>query len=106
MAKYLLKASYTPDGTKGLLKEGGSSRKAAVQNAVSGLGGELESFYYAFGEPDAYLIVELPDAASIAAFSLAVNVSGAVKLSTTALLTAEEIDAACKKSVGYRAPGT
>lgn len=51
MAKYLLKASYTPDGTKGLLKEGGSSRKAAVQNAISGLGGKLESFYYAFGEP-------------------------------------------------------
>lgn len=106
MAKYLLKASYTPDGTKGLLKEGGSSRKAAVQNTVSGLGGKLESFYYAFGEPDVYSIVELPDATSIAALSLAVNASGAVKLSTTALLTAEEIDAACKKSVGYRAPGT
>jgi uncharacterized protein with GYD domain len=105
MAKYLIKASYTLDGTKGLLKEGGSSRKTAVQKMVSSLGGKVEAFYYAFGEPDVYSIVDVPDAISIAALSLTVNASGAVKLSTTALLAPEEIDAACKKSVSYRAPG-
>jgi uncharacterized protein with GYD domain len=105
MAKYLIKASYTLEGTKGLLKEGGAARKAVVQKMVGGLGGKLEAFYYAFGEPDVYSIVELPDAASIAALSLTENASGAVRLTTTPLLSAEEIDAACQKSVNYRAPG-
>ncbi len=106
MAKYLIKASYTQDGTRGLLSEGGSKRRAAVEKMVNGLGGKLESFYYAFGEPDVYSVVEVPDATTIAALSLVVNAAGAVRLSITALLTPEEIDAACKKSVDYRPPGT
>jgi uncharacterized protein with GYD domain len=105
MGKYLVKASYTSDGTKGLLKEGGSSRKAAVQKMLSGMGGKLEEFYYAFGEADVYAILDVPDATTAAAASLAINASGAVALSTIPLLTPEEIDAACKKTVGYRAPG-
>jgi uncharacterized protein with GYD domain len=105
MAKYLIKASYTSDGTKGLLKEGGSSRRATVQKMVSGVGGKLEAFYYAFGEADVYAIIDVPDATSAAALSLAINAAGAVELSTIPLLTPEEIDAACKKSVSYRAPG-
>ena len=60
MAKYLLKVSYTVEGTKGLLKEGGSSRRAAAEQVVQSLGGNLDSFYFAFGEPDGYAIVDLP----------------------------------------------
>ena len=105
MAKYLIKASYTLQGTKGLVKEGGSSRRAAVKQMIEGLGGKLEAFYYAFGDTDVVSIVDLPDAASAAAVSLAVNAAGGVEVSTTPLLTPEEMDAACKKSVGYRAPG-
>jgi uncharacterized protein with GYD domain len=105
MAKYMIKASYTADGTKALLKEGGSSRRATVQKMVGGLGGKVEAFYYAFGEADVYVIVDIPDAITAAAVSLAVNASGTVQLSTIPLLTPEEIDAACKKSVAYRAPG-
>jgi uncharacterized protein with GYD domain len=105
MAKYLVKASYTSDGTKGLLKEGGSSRRAAIQKILGGMGGKLEGFYYAFGEADVYAIFDVPDATTAAALSLAINASGAVALSTIPLLTPEEIDAACKKTVGYRAPG-
>lgn len=105
MAKFLTKASYTADGVKGLLKEGGSSRKAAVEKAISGLGGKVETFYYAFGETDVYLIVDVPDAVTAVAVSLAVNATGAVRTSMTPLLTVEEVDAACKKTVGYRAPG-
>lgn len=104
MAKYLLKASYTVDGTKGLLKEGGSSRRAAVQKAIEGLGGKLEAFYYIFGETDLIAIIDVPDAVAAAAFSLTSNAAGTAHLSTTVLLTPEEIDAACKKSVEYRAP--
>ncbi|MGA9363138.1 MAG: GYD domain-containing protein [Bacteroidota bacterium] len=105
MVKYMIKASYTADGTKGLLKEGGSSRRATVQKMVSGLGGKLEAFYYAFGDSDVYAIIDIPDATTAAALSLAINASGTVQLSTIPLLTPEEIDAASKKSVAYRAPG-
>ncbi len=72
---------------------------------VSGLGGKVKAFYYALGESDVYVIVDVPDMITGAAISLAVNASGAVQLSTVALLTPEELDAACKKSVNYRAPG-
>lgn len=105
MPKFMIKASYSPDGARGLLKEGGSARRAAVQKLVEGIGGRVEAFYYAYGEDDAYVITDVPDAASGLAISLAVNASGAVRLSTIPLITPEEIDAAVKKSVAYRAPG-
>jgi uncharacterized protein with GYD domain len=105
MPKFLIKASYTTDGVRGLLKEGGTGRRTAVVKLIEGMGGKVESFYYAYGENDAYVISDLPDASSGIALSLAVNASGAVRLSTIPLITPEEIDAACKKSVGYRAPG-
>jgi uncharacterized protein with GYD domain len=105
MPKYLVQASYTTEGTKGLLKEGGTKRRAVVEQMVGGLGGKLEAFYYGFGETDAIVIVDAPDNVAAAAVSLAVNASGAVSLKTTPLLTPEEIDQACRKSVAYRAPG-
>ena len=105
MPKFLIKASYTSEGAKGLLKEGGTSRRAAVVKLIEGLGGKVEAFYYAYGDNDAYIISDLPDATSGLAVSLAVNASGAVRLSTIPLITPEEIDAASKKSVAYRAPG-
>ena len=104
MPKYLFEASYTTDGTTGVLKEGGSSRRAQVEEMVRGLGGKLEAFYYAFGEPDVYAIADVPDAATAAAVSLTVNATGAVRLKTVALMTPEEIDQASKKSVSYRPP--
>lgn len=105
MPKYLFQASYTVEGTKGLLKDGGSNRRAAVEQAVKGLGGKLEAFYYAFGEKDVYVIVEAPDNVSAAAVSLAVAASGAASAKTTVLLTVEEMDQATKKTVNYRPPG-
>ncbi len=105
MAKYMLKASYTVDGTKGLMKDGGSARRAAVQKMIEGLGGRLESFYFTFGEPDAFAIVDVPDMVNIAAASLAINATGGARVSTTVLITPEQIDQAAKKSVSYRPPG-
>lgn len=105
MGRYLIEASYTLEGVKGLSKEGGSKRREAATAAIQGLGGKLEAFYYAFGDPDAILIAELPDNASAAAASLAINSSGAVNVRTKVLLTPEEMDAAVKKNVNYRAPG-
>lgn len=105
MPKYLMEASYSAEGTKGLAKEGGSSRRKAVEESVKGLHGTVEAFYYAFGSPDLFLIVDVPDAVSAAALSLAVNQVGAAQLRTHVLMTAEEMDQAAKKSVSYRAPG-
>ena len=105
MATYLLQVSYTTDGLKGVLREGGSSRRTMVDGMVKSLGGTLESFYYAFGDDDVYATAQLPDNVTAAAVSLAVSASGAARSKVVVLLTPEELDAATKKSVGYRAPG-
>lgn len=105
MPTYLWRASYTAEGTKGLLKEGGSKRRDTVQQMVAKAGGKLQAFYYAIGEADVYGICEFPDTATAVAFSLAINASGAVNIHSTVLLTPEEMDAATKKSIGYRPPG-
>ena len=106
MPKYLLRVSYTAEGIKGLLKDGGSKRKNVVKALIEKQGGKLESFYYAFGESDVYLIADMPDAPTAAALALNVGATGAAHLSTTVLLTPEEIDAAAKKTVDYRPPGS
>ena len=105
MPKYLMEASYTAEGAKGLVREGGSSRRKKVEEMVKELHGKLEAFYYAFGTSDVFLIVDVPDAVTAAAISLAVNQSGAVHLRTHVLMTPEEMDQASKKSVNYRVPG-
>ena len=105
MPKFMVRASYTAEGAQGLLKEGGTGRRAAVQKVVEGLGGKVEAFYFAYGEYDAYVIADFPDAAAGLAVSLAANASGGVRLSTIPLITPEEIDTACKRTVAYRAPG-
>ena len=105
MPKYLMEASYAAEGAKGLVREGGSSRRKKVEEMVKELHGKLEAFYYAFGTSDVFLIVDVPDAVTAAAISLAVNQSGAVHLRTHVLMTPEEMDQASKKSVNYRAPG-
>ena len=105
MAKYLIEANYVGDGTKGLLKEGGTSRRAAVEAAAKTVGGSVDAFYYAFGETDAYVIIDLPDNATTAALALTIAATGTVTLRTTVLLTPEEIDQAAKKSPSYRPPG-
>ena len=105
MAKYLIAASYTAEGAKGLLKEGGSKRRDAAEQALKSAGAKLEGFYFAFGDHDAYVLVDAPDHASIAAASIAINATGVVHSKTVVLLTPEEMDSATKKVVTYRAPG-
>ena len=105
MAKYLIQANYSAEGVKGLLKAGGSSRRAAVEELMSSVGGKVEAFYFAFGENDAIVIADLPDNVAAVASSLIANASGAVSVKATVLLTPEEIDEATKKTVSYRAPG-
>ena len=105
MPKYLFEASYTLDGARGVIKDGGTKRRAAVEAVLKSLGGRLEAFYFAYGETDAFVIVELPDSVSATAVALTVGASGAVRFKTTVLITPEEVDQAVKKTVAYRAPG-
>jgi len=101
----MIHANYVGDGIRGLLKEGGTSRRAAAEKAVASLGGKLEAFYYAFGDTDVYAIVDVPDNPTMAAVALGINATGAVTLKTTVLLTPEEMDAATRSTPSYRAPG-
>ena len=105
MAKYLYQASYTDAGLQGLLKEGGSSRRAAVEKAVEGVGGTLEAFYYAFGHTDVFCIVDLPGNVDAAALALLITAAGGANVNTTVLMTPEEVDRATKKTIDYRPPG-
>jgi uncharacterized protein with GYD domain len=105
MPKYLITANYVGDGIKGLLKEGGTSRRAAVDKALQSVDGKVEAFFYAFGDADAFVIVDVPDNTSMAALALTVAASGVVTLKTTLLMTPEEVDKAIKKAPTYRPPG-
>lgn len=110
MSKYLIRGSYVGAGVTGLLKEGGSSRRKAVEQAVQALGGRLETMYFAFGETDVFAIVELPNNVSAVTASLVSNASGAVTVNFTPLISVEEMDQAAEKARGvgaaYRPPGS
>ena len=105
MPKYLFQANYTPSGLQGLLKEGGVARRQVFEEVGREQGGSLESFYYAFGGSDLYMVFDLPDTATAAAVSLSIGAGGALTISTVQLITPEEIDEACGKTVTYRPPG-
>jgi len=105
MGKYLIKASYTRDGVKGVVSGGGRARIEAVEQTLSSVGGSLDAFYFGFGDTDAYVIADLPDNVAAAAVSLVVNAAGGAQATTIPLLTADEVDEAAKKSVDYTPPG-
>jgi uncharacterized protein with GYD domain len=106
MPKYLIEASYSPQGVEGVKSKGGSSRRDAVAEMTESLGGKMESFYFGFGDHDAYVVVDLPDNEAAAAVALTVNAAGGATCKTIVLLTPEEVDEAAQRSVGYRPPGS
>jgi uncharacterized protein with GYD domain len=105
MPKYLAQCNYVGEGVKGLLKEGGSSRRAVVEKLVESVGGTVDAFYYAFGEIDLFVIADLPDNVTMTALALLVAASGVIAIKTTVLITPEEVDEAVKKTPSYRPPG-
>jgi uncharacterized protein with GYD domain len=105
MPKYMVHASYTAEGAKGLLKEGGTSRRKATETLLASVGGKLEAFYFTFGDEDAVLIVDVPDQVAATAIGLAVNASGAVQTRTSILIAPEEVDEATKRAVHFHPPG-
>jgi uncharacterized protein with GYD domain len=105
MAMYLIEATYTTEGVRGLLKDGGTKRREAVQTAVKKAGGKLEGFYFGFGGTDAFVLLDGLDNETAASIALTVAASGAVHTRTTVLLTPAQVDKACTKTIKYRAPG-
>ncbi|MFD0489550.1 GYD domain-containing protein [Saccharopolyspora spinosporotrichia] len=105
MPKYLVQGSYTAEGTKGVLAEGGTGRREAVERVLSSCGGSLESMYFAFGPDDFHIVVDMPDDVSMAATAMAVRATGAVTSRAVQLLRPEEIDEAARKNLDFRAPG-
>jgi uncharacterized protein with GYD domain len=105
MPKYLIQASYSAEGLKGLQKDKASGRRTAVVSAMESLGGKLEALYYCFGEHDAMVIVDAPDNVAASALSMAISATGLIRTKTTPLLTVEETDRALAKNINYRGPG-
>ena len=105
MPKYLFQVKYTTEGLKGVLAEGGSRRKEAIEKLVTSVGGKLEACYFAFGQTDLYTIASFPDNVTAATISLFVSAAGAASTAVTVLLTPEEIDEAVRKTPTYRPPG-
>jgi uncharacterized protein with GYD domain len=106
MPRYLIEVSYKPEGMKGLLAKGGTARREMIQKMLADVGGKVESFDFAFGANDAFLIVDVPDHATVAAVTMMVGASGAVTCKTNVLLTPEEIDDAAKVKAKYTPPGS
>jgi uncharacterized protein with GYD domain len=105
MPRYLFEVSYTREGVAGVLAEGGSSRRDAVAAAAASLGGQLEGFYFAFGDRDAFVLMDLPDDEAAATAAMTATASGSSAVKTTVLLTPEQVDEASKRAIEYRPPG-
>ena len=106
MPKYLISANYTAEGMAGVRAAGAKSRVDAVATMLEAMGGRLDSFHFAFGDTDVFVIADVPDDEAAAAVSIAINGSGAVSTRTTKLLTVDQIDEALRRSVDYRPPGS
>jgi uncharacterized protein with GYD domain len=105
MAKYMVIANYTADGVKGVLKNGGTARSDAVAKAIAGVGGSVESFHFAFGADDVYVVVDLPGNVAAASLAMVVSATGLTECRVVVLLTPAEIDEAAKLQVDYTPPG-
>ncbi len=106
MPKYLIQASLTPKGIQGLLKDGGTRRRRDAEELMESVGGQLEAFYYAFGDTDLCIIADLPDDETVVALVLVIDGSGTSNTKTTVLVTPETVDGAVQKTVNYRTPGS
>ena len=106
MPKFLVRVTYTPEGTKGVLKDGGSGRRKAVETLLAALDGTLEAFYFTFGADDAILIIDLPSAETALAVAMTVRASGAIQSGMTPLMPVEEVDRAIAMRVPFHPPGS
>ncbi|WP_067845965.1 GYD domain-containing protein [Nocardia lijiangensis] len=104
MPKYLWRVSYSEEGARGVLAQGGSARRAAITEMVESVGGHVDACYFAFGEDDLFVIGDAPDEVSAAALAIRTAASGAAISHTVTLLTPEQVDEAVARDVTYRPP--
>jgi uncharacterized protein with GYD domain len=107
MVKYLSIFTYSPDGSKGMLKEKATAREAAARKAFESAGGKLETFYWAgSGEVTGVTICDFPDAATGTVMGLMLNSSGAFsKFNSIELISSSDVDRVLEKPISYRPPG-
>jgi uncharacterized protein with GYD domain len=105
MPHYLQQVAYSTNGWEALVEQP-QNRIEAVRPAIEKLGGKIESAWFAFGDYDVVLIIQMPTNVDAGAIAMAFAAGGACKaVKTTPLLTAEEAVEAMKKAAGagYRA---
>jgi uncharacterized protein with GYD domain len=107
MPKYLVEGRYTSEGLKGLAREGASRRRGDIEKTIESVGGQLDAIYFAFGDADFYIIMDVPDNISAAALSVVANGSGFVTSKIMVLMTTDEIDQAIRKTttIKFLPPG-
>ncbi|HYZ34821.1 MAG TPA: GYD domain-containing protein [Crenalkalicoccus sp.] len=105
MPKFMIMARYTAEGMQGLRKDKASGREKAVKAACEALGGRLDAIFYALGEDDVFVIIDLPSHVHAAALGANVAASGKATTRTVSLLTVAEMDRALSEEVQYRPPG-
>ena len=110
MPKYLIEAHYTPEGAKGVAKEGALQRRAAIaKQQLESAGGKLESSVLRLRRRRRFCRdCELPDNVTAAAFALTVNRGSTVSaLRTIVLITPEEMEQgrSTLRPISYPAPG-
>jgi uncharacterized protein with GYD domain len=106
MPKYLIEASYGSAGVRGVAEKGGTARREIIAKLIADMGGSVESFYFAFGDADVYVVCDLPSNEAASALALSINRSEATKIKTVVLLTPEEVDAAANMTPEYKPPGS
>lgn len=105
MSHYLFESNYTAEGLSGLMKDGGTGRRKAIEELCTSVGGHLETMHFAFGDTDVFVMADLPDDEAAASVALKVSASGKATVRTVKLLTVEQIDEAVGRKLAYRAPG-
>ncbi len=105
MPKFLIEASYQPEGARGVAQKGGTARRETISQLIGSMGGSVESFYFAFGDADVYVVADLPSNEAASALALSINQSSATKVKTVVLLTPEQVDEASRMTPDYRPPG-
>src|SRR5215470_3579576 len=98
MAWYMLRAKLTQTSVQGLVTKP-QDRKLAVSKLVKSLGGKLHHYFFAFGQHDVVLILELPGHDEAMALVMAAANTGSIAdAETTVLVTSEDAIGAMKKA--------
>lgn len=105
MPKFLLQSTYTADGLKGLINDGGTKRAEVVRKMIEDAGGRMESMHFAFAENDTYVLCELPDQKTAAGLAVAIGATGGLSVQVTPVLTPAEVDEATRTGATYTPPG-